>query len=222
MEYTAVVIRWCYEPSHHINAQPPPVLDITEWCVSRWEGQAGQPTKQHLTMVCVKNKAAVTEAVGNAVVRKAANLWMPYNMNEMSPGSFASTVSMREDTSLTIENMYTKVTSPCRGRSFYEYVTGMADLARALGWSETKNSLCGDPNIMHKLHSQHVSLVFFFLGGGHNGPRYSYFTLYHCVADTSRRLGDPRNTGRTADCTTHNVHRASEHIRPSVQARHSM
>lgn len=33
----------------------------------------------------------------------------------------------------------------------------MSDLVRAMGWSETKNGLCGDAATMFKSHCKHVS-----------------------------------------------------------------
>lgn len=224
MEYTTVAIRWCYESTHHINAQPPPELEITDWCLSRWEGQSCQPTKQYLTMVCMKNKAMSTADVETMVLRKAANLWIPASMNKMTPGQFDVIVSMHEDTSLDLDNMYTTVTSTCWGCSFYEYVTRMADLARTLGWSETKNGLCGDDVTIYKLHCKHVSSP----GGGggglpyifastHSVPccTYSYLTSYYCVAGTSQCVGDPRNATWTEESTADKVHGASTYLRPS-------
>lgn len=156
MEYTAVLIRWCWEPTHHINAQPPLDLEIAEWCLSRWEGQTHH-ANPHLTIFCMKNKTSNAAAVEAMVLGKASNLWIRASGKIMRPGTFETIVSVYDDT-ITLENMYVTMTSSCLG-SFFEYTTYISDLMRNMGWIETSNSLCGDEVTMYKLHCKHVSRV---------------------------------------------------------------
>lgn len=151
-----MAIRWCCEPTHHINAQPSLDLEIAEWCLSRWEGQTYHQTNRHLTIVCMKNKTSNAAAVEAMVLSKAANLWIRASAKNMTPGTFETIVSMYDDNTVTLENMYATMKSSCLG-SFFEYTNCMSDLIRTMGWIETSNSLCGDVVTMYKLHCKHVS-----------------------------------------------------------------